>query len=73
VVVDVGLAIGLAIFGLFNPVLGDQEYTVPPLAVKLVEVPAQIETSCPAFAVIEPTETITLSVAEQPLFVTITV
>lgn len=54
VVVVAGVATGLAMFGLDNPVVGDQEYVVPPEAFKVVDCPAQMLTSLPASAVKTP-------------------
>jgi hypothetical protein len=51
VVVTVGLATGLAIFVALNPADGVQLYVVPPVAVIVVEEPAQIATLLPALAV----------------------
>lgn len=42
VVVEIGVATGFEILGLFNPVAGDQEYAVPPDASKVVLAPLQI-------------------------------
>ena len=48
VVVETGFAIGFEIFGLFNPVVGDHAYPVPPEAVSVVFPPLQMVTSGPA-------------------------
>ena len=73
-VVLVGFATGLAIVVELKPVAGLQLYEIPPLADNVVNVPLQIVTSLPAFAVGKGfTVTITLSVAEQPAAVTVTV
>ena len=53
VVVETGFAVGLEMFGLFNPAAGDHTYAVPPDALSVVVPPLQIVTSLPADAVPE--------------------
>ena len=66
--VTVGLAIGLLHVGQDKPADGDQLYDVPPVAVNVVDEPAQILTPEPAPTVgTEFTVTITLAVSVQPL------
>jgi hypothetical protein len=68
VVVNIGLASGLAMFGLFNPVAGLQLYIAPPVALSVVDVPWQIATFIPALGV-TPAFTVTTTSSEevQPL------
>jgi hypothetical protein len=69
VVVKIGLTTILAVVA---PVL--HKYVVPPVAVNVVDKPLQIVTGLPALATgIGLTTTTTLSVAVQPVFVTVTV
>jgi len=66
VVVDGGVQTGFAMFGLLNPVAGNQLYVVPPDALSVVEAPQVTVTSDPAFAVGEGvTVTITVAVEEH--------
>ncbi len=45
VVAEEGVAVGLEMFGLFNPEEGDHTYEVPPVTVSEAEPPAQTEVS----------------------------
>ena len=49
-VVTEGVAIGFAVLGSLNPVVGDQANALPPVADNCVELPLHIATSLPAFA-----------------------
>ena len=64
-------------FALLNPVAGDQEYVAlgaEDVAIKLVDVPEQMDTLFPAFAVGAGfTFTVILAVAVHPLAVAVTV
>ena len=73
--VVLGLAFGLAIVALLNPVVGLQLYVVAPVAVNVVEEPAQIGLEpLVAFTVgIAVTVTVDVAVLEQPLLVPVTV
>jgi hypothetical protein len=68
VLVEAGLAVTLAPVVADRPVAGAQLYVVPPLAVNVVDAPAQIATLEPALIVgTELTVTVTLAVFTQPL------
>ena len=51
IVVEVGVTVGLAIFGLLKAVVGDHTYELPPLALSEELLPLQIEMSLPASAI----------------------
>ena len=65
-VVIVGFAVGVAIFGLSNPTLGDHSYFAPPLANNFAFAPSQILVSLETIALIVPMVTRTVSLAVQP-------
>ena len=71
---DDGLAVTLAPVVPDNPVDGDHEYVVPPVAVNVVDEPLQMATPEPALIVgIALTVTVTVAVLLQPLVVPVTV
>ena len=73
-VFTLGDATGFEITELLSPVVGLQEYVVPPVAVNVVFPPEQIVTSMPAFAMgVGLTVTVTFEVAEHPFDVPVTV
>jgi hypothetical protein len=74
VVVEGGVATGFATVVLLRPVDGDQLKLVPPTALSVAEDPAQIgDAELDAVTVIPPTKIVTVSVAEQPPVVPVTV
>ena len=74
VVVAPGVAEGLETVVLLNPLAGDQEKPVPPLALSVVELPLHMATPDPAVAVGNGlTVIVTLAVLEQFPLETVTV
>lgn len=72
--VEVGLAVGLEIFGSLSPVVGNQLYVVPPLPFNTVLEPMHILELLPALATGEGLTVIeTVAVDEQPAEVPVTV